>query len=898
MVTTILVDRTNFAEMIPQIVQEVSNAPFIGIDVETQDDGRHPGLNAFCKYNPLTRKKADNTKTVFDVKRTVMTGFSIYADKSEFAYYVNLNHVDVENRLRWDEVAPIIAAKKPGSYWLAHNLPYELTMYRSCYAVHLDEAICTLQLAVSAFGPDEYEVSNFISAQQGGIRNLIPQLLRNSYLFNPDNPRQTPKALFEIMNKITAKESDADHSYNGLVASVAYGYGLKRLVKSFFGVSMTTFKDVLGDKAHMGQLTGAEVAAYGADDAYWAVQLFHKLLTYIMANCPQVWDTFFKQENPMAYVFSDMWYEGMRVTQEAILQRRDEERISHAETLREMKKHLATMLPFPEEKNAKLAKADKWYADNWQKYRQQIIDFVNAPDSDNPLDLALQVRGPVSNAWATDLGRREPTGVNLSHYMPQRTLLYDLTGDDPIITLGKTQSDGEARGKLKDRWQETDPTAAKMVDYLNKLAQIDQRMKLYLTPYSQLMDPDTARLHPTVSSMLATRRMGCTTPNAMQLAKRGESTYVRGFFEADYDDHLIISCDWSGIELVEIGEFSADPEFIKAFGQLPHQDLHSGTAADVLSVEVPGLDEEIFKSLKKFESEDDFRREYGNHLGNMNRLFTNLKGEALTPAKSAKYWRTEVGKGANFGYWYSGFLGTVGDTMGWDMKTTGAASDRFKQRFSVAEQWRLNLIAEVQRTGRVILPDGHRRVRFEATEFWADIMRSKFHIENPQREEALIRYNSMWNYLISQIQKRANNQAVNAMIQGSCATLAKRSILRILDKVKAKGWSKREFRFMVPIHDELVFSVHRSIVLEAIEVIRGTMIDHPDMFQHCALDAAPSIGLTFEPFDPKKAPYGQLEVFEAPPIACIPADRIGLRMTDDEVLASVDYLFHTKQRAA
>ena len=35
-------------------------------------------------------------------------------------------------------------------------------------------------------------------------------------------------------------------------------------------------------------------------------------------------------------------------------------------------------------------------------------------------------------------------------------------------------------------------------------------------------------------------------------------------------EHLIVRIDWTGIELVEIGEFSGDPEFIKAFGQIPH----------------------------------------------------------------------------------------------------------------------------------------------------------------------------------------------------------------------------------------------------------------------------------------------------------------------------------------
>lgn len=79
----------------------------------------------------------------------------------------------------------------------------------------------------------------------------------------------------------------------------------------------------------------------------------------------------------------------------------------------------------------------------------------------------------------------------------------------------------------------------------------------------------SAHMYPEVTSMLATRRMASSNPNGMQLAKRGESTYVRGFYEPDTEDEVMVSLDWSQVELVLIGEFSGDPEFSKAFGQLP-----------------------------------------------------------------------------------------------------------------------------------------------------------------------------------------------------------------------------------------------------------------------------------------------------------------------------------------
>jgi DNA polymerase I-like protein with 3'-5' exonuclease and polymerase domains len=896
----ILVDATNFDAIAPQIIAELQASDFAGIDTETQDDNRHAGLMAFCKYDPITRKKAKNTKTVFDLNRTVMTGFSLWPEGVAHSYYINLAHADMPNRLPWEKASTLVRALPESGHWVAHNAMYEIAMFRVCHGFNLPRTICTLQMAVSAFGPDEYDHNAFLNHRQGGIKVLLPELTRQISGFTPEKPRDMKKPLAEVVSKILAKESDAAHSYNGYVKEIAYGYGLKRLVQIFFGHKMTTFEECLGDHAHMGQLTGAEVCDYGADDAYWAMRLFRHLMAYMAQNCPTAIPTFFAQENPMVAVFADIWVNGMKVNADAVIKRRDMERINNAQILRDFKAHLNTMLPFNPLPHAGLAKHDAWYSKNdaYLRYRQKVVDFASTPNVDDPFLMTMQARGPVSNAWAIEKGVREADTLNLSHYMPVRTLIYDLTETPLIIDKGKVQSDGEARGKLMDRFtQEGDEKGAGLIQHLNEIATLDQRMKLYLTPYSQLMDPDTGKLYPVVSSMLATRRMGAKTPNAMQLQKRGDSTYVRGFFEADYEDHVIISVDWSGIELVEIGEFSGDPEFCKAFAQLPHDDLHGGAAADILSVEVPGLDEEIFNNLKKFEHEDDFRKEYGNHLGNMNRLFTDLKGNTLGIEKVFKYWRGTVGKGSNFGYWYSGFLGSIGDMMGWDMQTTGQATEKYRQRFAVAEQWRMNLIDQAKRDGFVMLPDGHRRVRFEATDKWHSEFLRSFLLPWVPGDEASANYNRLWNYIANEIQKRAARQAVNAVIQGSCATIAKRSILRINEKRNNEGWGDREMRFMMPIHDELLYSVHKDLVVPAIGMIRGTMIDHPDLFTKCLLDAAPAVGRTFEPWHPTKAPVGQIEIYEAPKVDWLPPEVHGGRMNDDQVRATVDFLFHSTLKA-
>lgn len=876
----VLVDNRNFDEMLPKIISEMQTAELIGLDTETQDDERHEGLNIFMAVDPKTRKKSTGKKLVFDINRTTMTGFSVHVEGSRFSYYINLAHADVENRVPVSKARQIIDAKPASAAWIIHNAPFELVMFFKCHGIELTDVICTLQMAVSAYGPDEYTLENFNAAGMGGFRKLVGSISKafRGYTGGRNNMNAEQAELFA---QITAKESDADHSYNGFVKAITFGYGLKQAVKSFFGYDMVTFEQVLGDKAHMGQLTGEEVVSYGADDAYWAVRLFRALMQYMLASNPDVLQTFFDQENPMVYIYADLWMGGMRVNFEAIERRRADERHNCAEALRKLKGAVRALLPFPEAPEERLTEYDDWYEKNWRTYRARVAAWAMTDDSPDDFTQCTQASGAVANAWATEVDRkRKLHGPNFTHYMMMRTLIYDLLREKPYLSKGKVQSDGEFRGKLLERVQKNRPddkAAISVLEAITELAGIEQRMKLYLTPYVYLTDPATGRMYPVVSSKLAARRMASSTPNGMQLAKRGESTYVRGFFLADEDDHVIVSIDWSGIELVEIGDFSGDPEFKKAFGQIPYEDLHAGAAADILAVDLPGLNEEIFNSFKTMPAEE-IKAMFA-------KVLVNLKGEQISDGgKAVKYWRTEIGKGANFNYWYSGWLGTIGDKMGWDMQKTGEATERYRQRFPVAEQWRVGLIHSGQANGYVQLPDNHRRYRFEATPLFAQLFKAKWSMFQDPGIQAFV------NEVVRAIQTRANNQIVNSYVQGTCATIAKRSCLRIREELKRRGWGPRQARFMLPIHDELLHSVHRSLVVPFIDMAKGIMCNHPDVIKTLPLDASAAIGRTFEPWNLEKAPFGQIELNEAPPLEFLPKEVHGKRLNADQINQVVSYL--------
>lgn len=617
-VNRVLVDRRNLLDLIEPLATKIAKAEVLGFDIETTNRFAHPGI-----------LKMEEKKVLFDTNRQVVTGFSLYCDGDDTAYYFNLWHADEENRLDWlTDCKPLMDLRSPNCLTICHNAAFELVMMRKSLGYDLGpNTICSMQLCVTAYGPDEYPLDKFFGPGVGDISSVMPQVAR---LFaNYRYGEQLTEEQEELLFKIIAKESDAKHSYNGYVKSISYGYGLKQAVKSWFGYDMETYDEVLNGKERMDELTGREVAEYGADDAYWCVRLYHRVIQYLMETNPLAIETFFRQENPAVHTVAELNAGGMRIDFDAVEARRAVERQQTAATLRRMKAAIRSLLPFDKEPHDKLMSYDsKWYEKNWGKYRDKWEEWALSPDSAYDFDQCMQIRSPTSAGWAAERGVAESSGPNLTHYMPMRVMLYDLCRFSFQLADGSVQSDGDARAVMLQRyakkWAEArgkkqedvfnkdkgaiideelkgDPRVV-VLDCYKQLAGSEQRMKLYLNPYLLLTDPDNHRIYPSFSSLLATRRFAAQNPNSSQWAKFGESAYIRGFFLADNDDHVLVSADWSAVELVIIANYSQDPAFLEAYGTRPHRDIHSWAASQMLRVSL----EEFSKHPEKKRLRTDY----------------------------------------------------------------------------------------------------------------------------------------------------------------------------------------------------------------------------------------------------------------------------------------------------
>lgn len=847
-----LVDRRNIS-IIPEILDKIKKASLVGFDIETHNENALPGIKS------LNRGK----KTVFDIRRTVVTGFSIYCDDDTSIYYFNLNHKDIENRLQFHEVADIFKSVK---LYVCHNKKFEQTMMKMTYGVDISPCIDTMQLAVTAYGPDNYDIQKFYAEPLGAMGEVYKKALSVFEGYNPEKEMSVEQA--ELMGQIAGKQSNAAHSYNGWVSKIAYGYNLKQAVKSFFGYKMEHYDEVLkkAGATHMGEVTGEQVVSYGCDDAYWCLQLYHKLVDKLKKENPEALSVFFMRENPVVDLYSKKWQEGVRLNVPAIKEKISEGHKEAADVLREIKKTIKELLPFKEEPCEALM-CEKWYAKDPETYRKKLVEFATSEDFEDPIKQIMQINGGLKKSVSEDTGGI----INLSHYMPQRTLFYDLMGAKVIKSHGKIMSNKDARGKILKKFEEGSGQA-KLMELLAKLGSLDQVFKLYLTPYLNLLDPDTGRVYPELSNLLATRRMSMSNPNGQQLAKRGNTTYVRGFYLPDDDDSVIMSYDWSSVELVVIAELSRDPEFVACYSGEIYEDLHSVATAAML-----GLSTEDFKAIKNLPVGT---KEYKGVK------FIDFEGNHLEPAAFYKFARVTIGKGANFSYWYSGALSTLAEKMGWSDEVHWEKVDLYRQRFSTAENWRTGTMNEAIRTGKVKLPDGLYRYRFEATDEWREVMYRKFlGICDTEGGRKFL------NKFIKLQQTRAKNQSVNARIQGFCAGLLKTTWLKLEEEIKNR-WKNNEVRVMFPIHDEIVASVRRDCVFEYDKLIREVMCNHPNVMKHVRLNCSGSIGRTFEPFNKSKAPYGQIELDEAPnKVDFIPEEFYGKKLGREQIENVLKYLF-------
>ncbi len=106
----------------------------------------------------------------------------------------------------------------------------------------------------------------------------------------------------------------------------------------------------------------------------------------------------------------------------------------------------------------------------------------------------------------------------------------------------------------------------------------------YVDALPKMINPKTQRLHTTFNQTIAaTGRLSSDNPNLQNIPIRSElGQQVRKAFIASDDEHILLSADYSQIELRIVASLSQDASMIEAFYQ--DKDIHISTAAKIHKV--------------------------------------------------------------------------------------------------------------------------------------------------------------------------------------------------------------------------------------------------------------------------------------------------------------------------
>lgn len=195
-------------------------------------------------------------------------------------------------------------------------------------------------------------------------------------------------------------------------------------------------------------------------------------------------------------------------------------------------------------------------------------------------------------------------GRELNLNSPQQ-LSVALFEDLSLPTKGKTakKTGYSTDVRVLEELAELHPVPKMVLEY----RQLTKLKNTYVDALPALVNKRTGRVHTTFNQTIAaTGRLSSTDPNLQNIPIRTEMgrRIRRAFVPAD-DNHLIVSADYSQIELRVLAHVSQDKGLIAAF--VNDEDIHSRTAAEVFGV---GL-EEVTSDQRRVAKTANFAVIYG-----------------------------------------------------------------------------------------------------------------------------------------------------------------------------------------------------------------------------------------------------------------------------------------------
>lgn len=177
----------------------------------------------------------------------------------------------------------------------------------------------------------------------------------------------------------------------------------------------------------------------------------------------------------------------------------------------------------------------------------------------------------------------EKAGVNFNIASPKQLgeVLFDKLKLDPKAKKTKTGQYKTGEDVLLALAYKSD-----IVQDILSFRQLQKLKSTYVDALPELINPNTGLIHTSYNqAVAATGRLSSTNPNLQNIPIRTErGREVRKAFIPRHENNVILSADYSQIELRLIAELSKDPNMMEAFTS--GHDIHRATAARVYGLEL------------------------------------------------------------------------------------------------------------------------------------------------------------------------------------------------------------------------------------------------------------------------------------------------------------------------
>lgn len=170
-------------------------------------------------------------------------------------------------------------------------------------------------------------------------------------------------------------------------------------------------------------------------------------------------------------------------------------------------------------------------------------------------------------------------GLNVNSARQLGEVLFDRLriDDKPRKTkTGQYKTDEESLQALAERH----PVVKMILEYRG----VKKLLSTYVNALPLLINPTTGRIHTSYNqAVTATGRLSSTNPNLQNIPIRDDmGREIRKAFVPADGDHLLLSVDYSQVELRLMAHLSEDPALIEAFER--GEDIHAATASRIFGI--------------------------------------------------------------------------------------------------------------------------------------------------------------------------------------------------------------------------------------------------------------------------------------------------------------------------